>query len=406
MIDKRRAVYLYAVGGVSVLLVLLSVTSASTELVPLALRQTLRRYFSLARENNLAVWWSGAVLAVAALHALDGRERLARAGDRNTAWAWAALALVLVALSLDEIGSLHERAELFVPLESWWALLPFAIVLLGLAGWSSVRLFMRHRPRSDVVLIAVSFACFASVALQEQLEHALDWPAWALPLRLGVEEGTELVGMTLLIIATSACSGSFFARRSEDASAPVFSAARALASAPFLAAAIVAVALFAVGTARLTDTNRGHPADWLAAMLFLLAAIAAWSSWLEGKRATRREIAVGGVCLWTSAATVQIGSEQITAFGTWVISDRLAALACALAALAVIAGTGTSSGRFARPSGLLALGAVALAAFAAGNPGRLVTYLASGYAAVLAYGFVVHRTAVRAARRLPIKEPV
>src|SRR5690606_16237834 len=175
--------------------------------------------------------------------ALDGRSRLAGLGDRRTAAAWAALALVLIALSLDEVGSLHERAERFVPLERWWALLPFGVVLLGVAGWSAWQLWKRHRPRSDVVLIAAAFALFGSVAFQEELEHALVWPAWALPLRLGIEEGTELAAMLLLIVATSACSGGIFARHAAASTGPVFAASRSLATRPLVALPILAVPL-------------------------------------------------------------------------------------------------------------------------------------------------------------------
>src|SRR5690606_32202148 len=146
-VARGRAVYLSVLGGISALLIALSV-AANAELLPAALR-SLRRYFNLAHENNLAAWWSGSLLLVAALHALDGRAKLASLGDRRTAAAWAALALVLIALSLDEVGSLHERAERFVPLERWWALLPFGVVLLGVAGWSAWQLWKRHRPRSD-----------------------------------------------------------------------------------------------------------------------------------------------------------------------------------------------------------------------------------------------------------------
>src|SRR5690606_5419470 len=131
----------------------------------------------------------------------------------------------------------------------------FAIVLVGLAGWSAWQLWKRHRPRFDVVLIALAFASFGSVALQEELEHALVWPAWALPLRLGVEEGTELLGMLLLIAATSASSGGFFARSAADAAAPVFAAVRPLATWPLAALLVVAVPVFAFTTVQFTDVN-------------------------------------------------------------------------------------------------------------------------------------------------------
>lgn len=404
MVVTRRTVYLCLLGGASASLVLFSVLG-NAELLPAALGR-FRRYFNLAHENNLAAWWSGSLLLVAALHALDGRATATRLGDRATAAAWAALALVLTALSLDEIGSLHERAEQFVPLKSWWSLLPFAIVLVGIAGWSAWQLWKRHRPRADVVLIAVAFACFGSVAFQEELEHALDWPAWALPLRLGVEEGSELIGMLLLIAATSAASGGVFARAAANTSAPVFSAVRPLASWPLAALPILAVPVFAAVTARLTDVNRGHPADWLAATLFLLAALAAWSGWLEGKRFSSREFAAGGVCLCASAAAVQVGSSETTLVGTLLVNDRLAALACLVAVLAAIGVRSTGGpGRLAPARGLLAVAAVVVAGLAVANPGRLAVYTASGYAAAFAvFSFARSPVAARSSAQAPLEK--
>lgn len=199
--------------------------------------------------------------------------------------------------------------------------------------------------------------------------------------------------MLLLIAATSACSGGFFARRSADASAPVFAAVRTLATWPLLALPILVVPVFAVGTAQLTDTDRGHPADWLVAMLFLLAAIAAWSSRLEGL--SRRALAAGGICICASAAAVQHGPEQTTLLGTLIVNDRLAALACLFAALAALGSwTAASPSRLDSSRVLLALVAVALAALAASNPGRFVVYSTSGYAAVFALWSLVHRPAV------------
>src|SRR5690606_1686671 len=125
--------------------------------------------------------------------------------------------------------------------------------------------------------------------------------------------------MLLLIVATSACSGGIFARHAAGSTGPVFAASRSLATWPLVALPILAVPLFALGTMQFTDVNRGHPADWLAATLFLLAALAAWSSFLEGQRFSHRDMAAGTLCLCASAAAVQVGSEQVTFFGTLIV---------------------------------------------------------------------------------------
>ena len=61
-------------------------------------------------ENNVAVWWSGSLLAVAAMHAFDGHALL-RDSEPRAARGWAALALILVILSADHGGVVCVRSS-------------------------------------------------------------------------------------------------------------------------------------------------------------------------------------------------------------------------------------------------------------------------------------------------------
>jgi hypothetical protein len=160
---------------------------------------------NLAQENNIGAWWSGSLLFLAGVHAFDGYQRHQTAGAAKLARGWLIISMLLIALSLDEIGSIHERVGLR------WSTWPFLIVVLAAAAWAFWQLLVDPAERQRVVVMAIAFAFFASVAGQEYIEHAFEWSGWVRRLRTGTEEGTELVGMLLLIRATMQNSGGVFA---------------------------------------------------------------------------------------------------------------------------------------------------------------------------------------------------
>lgn len=155
----------------------------------------------LGQETNVAVWfsassliWSG-LLMWSAGATIGGRDR------------WAATAIVFlgvlsISLSVDEAGSLHERFDLLFPAFLGLSLKKVA-ALLALPVLVSVGILFSRRSTlgQSWALILGAYFLFGSVYLQEILEHALDWPAGLLPLRAVVEEGTELVGFFLLLLA-------------------------------------------------------------------------------------------------------------------------------------------------------------------------------------------------------------
>ena len=158
-------------------------------------------WLNLQREHNVAVWWSSALLLLAALFAVDARDRWREASrsasmvpailrERNHRAAqrgWTSLAIVLAALSADEVGQFHEVMDRLLGWGTWWSLLPFAIVLLALVAVTIVAFFSVQPLRGLVVFLLLGFAVLGSVPLLEYAEHNVRWgPAqhWSHPKQL------------------------------------------------------------------------------------------------------------------------------------------------------------------------------------------------------------------------------
>lgn len=160
--------------------------------------------FYLAYESNIATWWSGAQLMLFGLIALSlGLAEMPR--DRGGGQALVVLGTLGLGLFADEIGSVHERVDLFLPIEGDLALAPFALAgaaALAFALW--VLRARRDRLGNAWLAILGGFAVLGSTYLHEFAEHRLAWPEWARGLRVMAEEGTELVGMFILLNAVVA----------------------------------------------------------------------------------------------------------------------------------------------------------------------------------------------------------
>jgi len=149
-------------------------------------------WLALPQEMNLAVWWSAAQLLLGALLMYER----ATVGSPDERWPWAVLAVVSAGLSLDEVGSIHER----LGDRTWRPLLVVAVPLAAALVWALVRLARQPGRRREVALVVVAYALFAAVAGLEYLESIIGWAA---PPGMGrdLEEGTELVGFLLLLFA-------------------------------------------------------------------------------------------------------------------------------------------------------------------------------------------------------------
>ena len=267
--------------------------------------------FNLSSENNVAAWWSGMLLFFVALHSFDG-FCLYRTERPAASRGWLALSLVFLALSADEIASFHERMHRFIGLGFWWSLLPFAVVLaaLFLGGLYLVSSDRDQRGRAAGLFLGCLVLGF--VALQERWEHTLNWGDWR-ALRGVLEEGTELVGMSILLLTCMANTRGIFRPR-EPAVAPVFEGVVRLRMPITLLATFLAPAL-ALGTASLDDLQRGHPADWLAACLCMMAAIAVTGGFLrDGKGVGLPAVGLSAICLLGSAGAVAVPAMRLVTF--------------------------------------------------------------------------------------------
>ncbi len=191
LMDRIRGARAWQIyGGVSLYLVINSVLDIY--LPPFWQKHRLMGMFQLGFEMNLAAWWSGISLFLVSLLAYG------RAFDcpRSSRKGWLGLALVALALSCDEIGSIHERVS---RLGGWGALVPFAVPMLLILLYSLAQIRRDFGASAWFLGIVLAFGLFGLVAGQEFLEHAIKWPEWMGGLRLGLEEGTELVAIGLLL---------------------------------------------------------------------------------------------------------------------------------------------------------------------------------------------------------------
>jgi hypothetical protein len=243
--------------------------------------------FTLQYERNLATYWEAWCLLLVAILAFEHFSRSEK-GAIYERQAWMGLAILAAGLSLDELGGLHERSD-FV-FSSWGVdgLIPIAVpalVILLFTLHAMSRLSNRH-------FFWLTFAAcivLGSVVLQENLEHALKWPWWAKGLRFGVEEGTELLGIFLLLCAVVSPKDSLGKSKSITHLAP---RAETLIR---LRPAIVVVALLSfIPLAILHEItlpirkSKGVPTIWLPSMLLNLTFMVSWACVQAGEAYRKR----------------------------------------------------------------------------------------------------------------------
>jgi hypothetical protein len=227
-------------------------------------------YLNLGGESNLAAWWSGISLLIAALLCYE----LYNLKQDGTRISWLILALIFVVLSWDEIGSLHER----IAINSMSDYYPYAVIGVILLTYALGQLFLKASTQKSALLILSGFMVFSMVVLQEHFEHAMDWPDWLLGIRTGVEEGSELFGKLLCLIGI--CSQRHDQERGNDVFSALFCNPKYVKYLPTILLVGVLLHLgFCVWIPQLHDLpNRGNPALWYpVAVYFILCSQAAYN---------------------------------------------------------------------------------------------------------------------------------
>lgn len=174
-------------------------------------------HFNLATENVPAVWFSSMLFLLVAVvsvicFAADVYEAPQFRAPRALKYGWLLFALVFIALSLDEMGSIHERVSTILAshglfrIGGGWTTTLFMFILavalfMTAFGWFHVR-----RVRGTFALMMVGVACFLSIPLQEYVEIDVMYRAagegWQRPTALLLlEEGTEMLGALSFLAA-------------------------------------------------------------------------------------------------------------------------------------------------------------------------------------------------------------
>lgn len=272
-------------------------------LIPLeAVRDTPLRYiklFSTSGENSIGAWWSGMLLLIASLHAFDGYLR--SLSDRNAARGWLSFSILMFILSLDEVGSIHER----MVIGTVGLGMPVLALLAAVLGGITILSLLRPQRRAAIG-IAIGFFVLAIALVQDDLLDDLAiWGAHP-RIRSTLEEATEIAAM-LLFIRIAMENTVDGVRTAEAARSPLLDAVDY-----FRVAAVVVALVFApvaaLYSAGLTDlVERGNPSIWLTSASFLLAGAAAFRLAARDARMWEwRHLALGGVCCVMSVAAVAV----------------------------------------------------------------------------------------------------
>lgn len=242
-----------------------------------------RGSFLMLFEMNYPTWWTSMLLLASALLLLES----ANTRDRILRNSSLVLAMLIGALSVDEIGSVHERVSLFSDARfgsPWAALAPFVLMgvialLYGVRG-----LFRSDLGTRAAVFISLGFGVFALVVLQEYLEHHPTFPKFMMQKfgikpggRIVLEEVTEMIGAMLVLVGSALV-------RSRGRFGPAIGFALCRPSSIrrlqlFLAAGLTVhctIAFFFLPD-RLELTLRGNPAGWYpTAVFFIVFCHAYW----------------------------------------------------------------------------------------------------------------------------------
>ena len=274
---------------------------------------------NLGMENNLGAWWSGVLLFMLACHSYDAG---AAAYDRapRIARAWMIIAAILLFLSADEIGSLHERLSL--------------LILLPLGGIIGVYLMLAlytfwqsdDESRQYVLPLFVGFGILGSVAMQEFIEHAVDWGSGAIVwIRPAVEEGSELLGMIVLLrVMLRPCMK--IASSYKISNRRLFTALSDHARRIFFVL-FALIPIFTIMTILVVDL-RGRLTTWLTIISFVTAGLLAFSRVMSGETTMYgRYTTLAALCLAASIAPMYFSHTAVWSISDFVVSKQILVIA-------------------------------------------------------------------------------
>jgi hypothetical protein len=217
---------------------------------------------------------------------------------------WIGLSVLAAGLSLDELASIHERTPFLF--SSWGlsgnmnSLIPLAVPALLLLLFTLQRMWNLANRRCFWLTLS-AFIILGSVASQEDLEHTLQWPWWARGMRFVIEEGTELVGIFLLlsvVLGATVTTGMVKSIRSLMPRAETLIQLRPTVAYLSLLG-FIPLGMLTVATLVVTEA-RGAPSAWLPFVLLNMACMAAWASADLGETYRKRFLFVSFLALFFS----------------------------------------------------------------------------------------------------------
>lgn len=237
--------------------------------LPKPLNWLVTRVLNLNYENNFASWWSGALWLLTAFFSLDAYRYYKRAGERLISIGWLSLACLTIALSIDEVASLHERLPLWIPGGPLFALLPYAAVMGIFSGIAVLAFWFSPSHRPQAVWIVVGLLVIISVPLSERLDHFYTYWGSYSGTRDVLEEGREILA-TLIFFRVAMPVAGALRRTGQSLDTDMVSDH----SKGILVAGLICFLPFSVLNATLSEIPRlGQPTQWLVASLCLAAVL-------------------------------------------------------------------------------------------------------------------------------------
>ena len=234
----------------------------------------------LATENVVAAWYSSMLLLAVGLAAVWALRSDLQSRPSPFRWGWAAVAGAFVLLSMDEIGSWHERIGMVRALSiggdravGWVFVLAIPIALVGLFLLAFAFLHVRRVPAAFRWMTA-GVVLFLANPLFEAAEMRLihgagaDAATWQRTLHdvlLVLEEGVlELFGVVCFLLGVLTYVGE---------SRPSWPITRGHVRA-LTAVMVIGVFVSAAVVSRLPPGDTGIPSNWYPAAMFLFVALA------------------------------------------------------------------------------------------------------------------------------------